>query len=653
MSELIKISLGSLALVANGLPVQGQAGVPTATATVVGSGAVSATVVVRGSNDGVAWVPLATLSPSGTGTGVASGTWSGDYAQLRADVTAISAGSVVSTMVSVDQTGSAAQAIVSAASKPRGLRGLKASMGRQICVWPSLTAVNGDVTLVDYAFPVPDGATKSVRLGYSAVAGGSNAHAPVAFSAYTPATGTFPALGVWIYNPTSRALDFRLRLWNEAFNRSIVYGGSAAPGEGFYTLSSLATVLTTWTFPTDKIAAVRVEQPTGGTLLPNSSGEWSPGEYLVFGPTYADIKGRAAVLITFDDVPDTLTEPYPQSASVPPSGRSALEMLTYFGLKGNVFLSSKVFGKGGAKPEHIRKVQDAGWTVGSHTRSHPVNAAGDGLRLLGPMGWNYSRAAGNGRNDCRVISTGASTDTLTCEGNHSLSVGSKIEFTTGAPTGLAVGVTYWPFATSGATMKLATTEANANAGIAIDLPSDWTGTVEFRFAGSAPDISAIRADIRGGIDDITAAGITGHERYFALPQGGWDRYVREACEAEGVKVVRGTASPAVTHRPLYVGPGVSCRPTGGTASGSPNCPPGWPHIAHSVSVDGGAWSLAQALAFNTALCDNGWVGSLYHHSTADNAAELHAYLADVAAKRDGGLLEVPTLQELDEDLGCW
>lgn len=104
MSELIKINLGSLGLVAAGLPVEGQAGSPTATATVVGNGAVSATVVIRGSNDGVAWVPLVTLSPSGANLGVASGGWSGDYAQLRMDVTAISAGSVASAVVAVDQT---------------------------------------------------------------------------------------------------------------------------------------------------------------------------------------------------------------------------------------------------------------------------------------------------------------------------------------------------------------------------------------------------------------------------------------------------------------------------------------------------------------------------------------------------------------------
>ena len=104
MSELIKINLGSLAQVGNGLPVQGQAGAPTVTATVVGVGAVSAGIVIRGSNDGVAWVPLVTLNLTGTNQGIASGGWSGDYAQLRMDVVSISPGSVASAMVAVDQT---------------------------------------------------------------------------------------------------------------------------------------------------------------------------------------------------------------------------------------------------------------------------------------------------------------------------------------------------------------------------------------------------------------------------------------------------------------------------------------------------------------------------------------------------------------------
>lgn len=107
MSELVKIFLGTLSAVGAGLPVQGQAGVPTVTCTVAGVGAVSATVVIRGSNDGVAWVQLTAISVSGTNAAAQVGTWSGDYAQLRADATSLSAGASVSTSVSVDQTGAA------------------------------------------------------------------------------------------------------------------------------------------------------------------------------------------------------------------------------------------------------------------------------------------------------------------------------------------------------------------------------------------------------------------------------------------------------------------------------------------------------------------------------------------------------------------
>lgn len=117
MSELIKISLGLMTAVGQGLPVEGQAGSPTAAVTVAGpdAGAVSATVVIRGSNDGVAWVSLATISPNGSGTAVGVADWSGDYALIRADVTALSAGARVSTFVSVDQTEQSSEPTSSAA----------------------------------------------------------------------------------------------------------------------------------------------------------------------------------------------------------------------------------------------------------------------------------------------------------------------------------------------------------------------------------------------------------------------------------------------------------------------------------------------------------------------------------------------------------
>ncbi len=523
------------------------------------------------------------------------------------------------------------------------------SMGRQICTWSSLGAVVGDATLVNDVPPMPDGATQSVRIGRNA--GVTTCHAPVALAAYTPATGTFPSIGVWIKNPGTRALDFRIRLWNAATSRSIVYGGSARPGRNweFYTLSTKSTVLSTWTFGVDQISFVRVEQFDAG-----SNGAWVDGESLIFGSVYADIKGRPRFLLTFDDVPSNVYRPYPLSVSSPVSGRSSKQMMDYYGFRGTVFLTGKVFNRtsAGATTADIRALIDAGWSVGSHSMTHPVNAAGDGLRLLGPMGYNLSRQAGNGRNDCRVTSTTASNDTFTCEGNHNLSVGSKIEFTTGAPTGFQTGVTYWPFATSGTTFKLAATEGLANAGTSLDVPADWSGSVEWRFSGSAPDDSAIYADIMGGINWVSSAGINGHEEYFALPQGGWDHFVRTAVERAGIRYTRGIASPAVTHRSIHMGLTNSARPTGGTVSSSPHWAPGWPEQADAISTDQ-SFSLAQAKAYVDECITNGYTGANYHHSAADSPDVLDGLLDYLKTKSDAGLIDVVTVWELDDILRLW
>ena len=527
--------------------------------------------------------------------------------------------------------------------------GFRGSMGRQICTWPSLSVVAGDATLVSDVPPMPDGATQSVRVGRSV--GITTAQAAVALANYTPATGTFPSIGIWVKNPGTRPLDFRVRLWNAAFSRSIVYGGSARPGRGweFYTMSPQATVLSTWTFGTDQIAAVRVEQFDTG-----SNGAWVDGESLIFGSTYADIKGRPRFMLTFDDVPSNVYRPSPLTASSPVSGRSSKQMMDYYGFRGTVFLTGKVFNatSQGATTSDILPLLDAGWSVGSHSMTHPVNAAGDGLRLLGPMGYNLSRQAGNGRNDCRVTSTTASTDTLTCEGNHNLSVGSRIVFYDQVPTGLQAGVTYWPFSASGNTFKLAATESLANAGTAINLTSDWTGAAEYRFAGSANDDSAIYADIMAGIDWISSFGLRGHEQYFALPQGGWDHFVRTAVERAGIRYTRGIATTSVTHRSIHMGLTNSARPTGGTVSSSPHWACGWPEQADAISTDN-VYSLAQATAYVDACITNGYTGANYHHNANDTPDVLDGLLAYLKTKSDAGLIDVVTMWDLDQELNCW
>ena len=538
--------------------------------------------------------------------------------------------------------------VVDGRKYPRG-PGYKGSMGRQVATWSAFSvAAQGNATLITTDLPPqPDNATKSVRLVRNA-SPASAGECAVALSAYTPvASSIYPSVGIWVKNPGTRVLDFRVRFWGTGGTpRSISYGGSVRPGRGwqFMTLSGKANVAGNWVIGTDVINAVRVEQPSGASVGPN--GEWVAGDELIFGAVYADIKARPRFMLTFDDVPADVYRPYALSASAPVSGRSAKQMLDYYGFKGTVYVVPALVGGASTnvRVDEIQELLAAGWAIGSHSTTHPIDATGAGLRLLGPYGYQRSLAVGNLTADCRVTSTTAATDVFTCEANHNMSVGSKLEFVNTAPTGFSTGATYYVTAPSGTTFKLATTPGNANAGTAIDVPSNWTGTAEWRWPGSAPDDSAIYADIKGGIDGLTALGFKGHELFFALPQGGWDHYVRSAVERLGIRHTRGISSTAANHRSIHIG-----YPTGGTVSSSPFWAPGWPEQADAISTDQ-SFSLAQATAFVDECITYGYTGANYHHSSEDSSDILDGLLAYLKTKSDAGLIDVMTVWDLAAEL---
>ena len=533
--------------------------------------------------------------------------------------------------------------------------GFKGTMGRQVATWSAFSvAVQGNATLISTDLPPqPDNATNSVRLvrNASPVSIGTCA---VALSAYTPvASSIYPSVGVWVKNPGTRVLDFRVRFWNVGSTRSVSYGGSIRPGRGwqFMTLSGRATVAGNWTIGTDQIGTVWVEQTDVG---PN--GAWVAGDELLFGAVYADVKARPRFMLTFDDVPSNAIRPYPLSASAPASGRSAKQMLDYYGFRGTVYVTSTLVGgvPTNITASEIQSLIDAGWSLGSHSTTHPIDAIGAGLRLLGPYGYNRSRAsrAGNAAEaatmlDCRVISATTGTNVLTCESNHSMSVGSKFTFVGTAPTGFQTGVTYYVTAPSGATLKLASTPGNAYSGTAIAVPSNWTGLAEWRWPGSAPDDSAIYADIKGGIDGLTAMGFRGHELFHALPQGGWDHYVRSAVERLGIRHARGISSPAANHRSIHIG-----YPTGGSCSSTPFWVPGWPEQADAISTDQ-SFTLPQATAYVDECIANGYTGANYHHSVSDSPDVLDGLLAYLKTKSDAGEIDVVTVWELFEQTRLW
>lgn len=95
--------LQDVAAVGAGQPVQGQnIASMSAQGVVAGTGAVSATVVIEGSNNGIDWITIATLNLTGTGRGSDGGAiqmppWS----FVRGRVTAISGTSAAVTVLFV------------------------------------------------------------------------------------------------------------------------------------------------------------------------------------------------------------------------------------------------------------------------------------------------------------------------------------------------------------------------------------------------------------------------------------------------------------------------------------------------------------------------------------------------------------------------
>ena len=519
--------------------------------------------------------------------------------------------------------------------------------GRLIAAWPSLTGqVNGTLTTITDAL----GATKpGVRLVRGA--GGAFAECPVALEQYTPAKGTYPTLSLEVSNPTNNVIDFGVRLAGLPGGKAIIYGGSIKPTGGVLQRVAMSHRATTgdtgWNFATpDKISAVGVMLLDNG---PNGAG--SALDELTFGEICANVKGKARILFSFDDVPANAVRRITPTLTTPSSGRSALEMLATFRLKAIFYIMPAMVGGAPTNitQQEVLAIQKAGHMIGSHSATHPIDAIGAGLRLLGPYGYNRSRAsrAANAAEaatalNCRVVSTNSATGTFTTENAHQMSTGGKLMFydPTQLPTGCSLNTTYYFIKTGANTFKLATTAGNASAGIAIPLPSNWVGLAEWRWPGSRPDDTAIYEDHMGGITGLTALGVTGHEPYFALPQGGWDHTVRSAIERSPTRHTRGIASPATTHRDMLVG-----WPTGGFASSTPYWVCGWPQAQFAMTSDQGA-TLAQITAAIDEAIEYGYTLFLYHHSITDSPDVLHGAMSYARTKIDQGLLENPSLEQL-------
>lgn len=103
MPQPIQTQLGTFTATGSGTPRVGQAGDHTFSASLAGSGSISATVLIEVSNDLLGWATLTTLTLSGTGSASAQSSQTASHAYWRATVSSITAGASLTVVAATEE----------------------------------------------------------------------------------------------------------------------------------------------------------------------------------------------------------------------------------------------------------------------------------------------------------------------------------------------------------------------------------------------------------------------------------------------------------------------------------------------------------------------------------------------------------------------
>lgn len=341
--------------------------------------------------------------------------------------------------------------------------------------------------------------------------------------------------------------------------------------------------------------------------------------------------------------------------------RSGQAIVESYGFRGSLFIVPLWLGTSGKygystgntfmSGADVQAMYAQGWSVGSHTNTHPSNNENAGLRLLGPYGYylsntvdnlsaNYVSFWGLGATNRRRVTAGtqASPSVFTTENAHQFLVNMPIVFTDVAPTGCTLGTTYYVASVPTTTTFTLATDQGTLASRVNNSTGAFSGTCNYRYAGSAIDDSAIFADIIAGIAGVLALGIPTGAKYLALPQGAADEFVRSAVIRSGVKWVRGT-EPTARSIPLGL-------PTGAGVSLAKNPSGGWLMQPDALPSDGVTPTITTLKSYVDDVITQGACGCSYHHSVgAASLSNLDNLCAYLRTKVDAGSLSVMTLDE--------
>jgi hypothetical protein len=256
--------------------------------------------------------------------------------------------------------------------------------GRRIAIWDSaLTNSAGTAALITPTVmpPINESQTQVLQLSYNATQ--SFGQTNVTTASYTNPDKLSTSFGVWLNNPTSHHLGLKITVFNSGAGKSIAASFNVKPTNGwkFFTISGIIVPdNVVWTFGTDQIAIVRIEQN-------NATGTWVAGDTVQVGAIYSGTKGRARFLICNDDGTAQVLRPFSTTNVVPASGRSFREIVENYGFKGTLYIVPALIGT----PSYMTRAElldmyDSGWAIGSHSATHPAYLS-RGLTSLGPVGY--------------------------------------------------------------------------------------------------------------------------------------------------------------------------------------------------------------------------------------------------------------------------
>jgi peptidoglycan/xylan/chitin deacetylase (PgdA/CDA1 family) len=163
-------------------------------------------------------------------------------------------------------------------------------------------------------------------------------------------------------------------------------------------------------------------------------------------------------------------------------------------------------------------------------------------------------------------------------------------------------------------------------------------------SGATNDDTAIYDDLVAARDDMLARGYP-DAVHLALPQGGFDEYVRTAAVRAGFKTVRGVSGTGLFGFPIPVGKNAH-----GTQNAGVPLQSGWLNLGGSVQYDGVATE-AQILAYVDECIRIGASGTAYGHTNASSAfTKFDALCAYLKTKSDADLIDVVTVAQWHDGL---